>query len=70
VDENKFGVLLESILDKVDAIAVEQRIMEEKFEGQLSELKKDVDEQLSVLKKDIGEIKHDVQKIKADNGNN
>lgn len=42
MNENQLGVLLENILDKVNAIAEGQRVLEEKMEKGFHEVKTDI----------------------------
>ncbi|MBZ4654512.1 MAG: hypothetical protein JG781_1869 [Peptococcaceae bacterium] len=62
MNENQFGVLLENILDKVNAIAEGQKSMEERFEKRFEGIEKRLDN----IESDVQELKSDMKKVKSD----
>jgi septal ring factor EnvC (AmiA/AmiB activator) len=60
MNENQFGVLLENILDKVNAIAEGQSLMEERFEKRFEE----VEGSIMSLQKQVNRLETDIKVVK------
>lgn len=75
MNENQYGVLLENLIDKVNAIAEGQRIMEDKFEKRFDGMESRFDRvetrldrvktRLERVEKDIKIVKQDTEIIKS-----